>query len=100
MSDRQFPVLWQGRPSELAEWRRLSCPKTVPWSLLASNERRAQLNHGQSLETLAERGGLSPAEIMCVIEDRKLFPVTETDAEAVPRLLVLLARISLKKRGR
>lgn len=37
------------------------CATTVPFEALS--ELRAQINHGQSLQRLAERGGLSPKEI-------------------------------------
>lgn len=39
-------------------------PKAVPWSLVAPYEKQALLHHGgQSLERLAERGGLSSREM-------------------------------------
>ena len=44
--------------------------KEVPWSLLAPHERQAISNHSQSLERLAQRGGLSPCEALAVIEGR------------------------------
>lgn len=51
---RRFPV--QG----------LDC--SVPWSVVAPFEARAQRNHGgQTLERLADRGGLSPTELWCVV---------------------------------
>ena len=31
---------------------------TIPWSVIAPHEAQCQKNHGQSLERLAERGGL------------------------------------------
>lgn len=34
------------------------------------NEKQAQINHGQSLDRLAERGGLSPCEALAVVEKR------------------------------
>ena len=45
--------------------------REIPWSLIAPHEKQAQANHGQSLKRLAERGGLSAAEALCIIEDRK-----------------------------
>lgn len=48
---KQFPVL-NAPPG---------CATTVPFEALS--ELRAQINHGQSLQRLAERGGLSPKEI-------------------------------------
>ncbi|MCV0395417.1 MAG: hypothetical protein K5872_21975 [Rhizobiaceae bacterium] len=44
---------------------------SVPWGLLAPHERQAVRNHGQSLVTLAGRGGLSACEALAVLEDRE-----------------------------
>lgn len=41
----------------------------VPWAMLAPHEERAKRNHSQSLERLAERGGLDAGEAMCVLLD-------------------------------
>ncbi len=64
MSVRRFPVLGDHR------WRHLNVPKSVPWSFVAPHEAQAQRNHGQSLERLAERGGLSPGEMVAVVEGK------------------------------
>lgn len=56
---RRFPVLS----------RRTDAPKSVPWAMLAPHEARAKTNHGQTLERLAERGGLAPGEIFAVVHD-------------------------------
>ena len=58
--ERQFPVLGsQYRPGS---------PRSVPWSMLTPHEPQVLKNHcGQSLEVLARRGGLSPAEIYAVV---------------------------------
>lgn len=40
----------------------------IPMSLL--NEKHAMRNHSQTLERLAERGGLSPCEALAIIEKR------------------------------
>lgn len=44
------------------------CPKSVPFGLL--NESQAQKNHYQTLQRLAERGGLYPIEMIAVIAKR------------------------------
>lgn len=43
------------------------CPSSIPWSAIAPFENYAKRNHSQTLERLAERGGLSPVEAYCVI---------------------------------
>jgi hypothetical protein len=46
-------------------------PTSIPWDLIAPHERRADLNHGQTLQELARRGGLSVTEAVAVIQDRR-----------------------------
>ena len=42
-----------------------------PWPILAPHEAQARKNYGgQSLERLAERGGLSVSELLAILEDR------------------------------
>lgn len=59
--------------------------KSVPWALVAPYERRAGLNHSQSLATLSSRGGLSPQEMYCLLRDVDLREgwgsITVEDAE-------------------
>jgi hypothetical protein len=63
---RRFPIM--GGPS-------------IPWWVIAPHEAQARINHGgQTLERLADRGGLSPTEALAVLEDRT-FPRT-FDAKA------------------
>ena len=60
-----FPMLERG-PTKLA----------FPWALLAPHEQQAIRNHGgQTLERLAERGGLSASEMLAILEDRDWTPV-------------------------
>jgi hypothetical protein len=78
MSDaRQFPVLLQ--PWERRDYP--DCPKTVPWDLLKPHETQAYRNHGQSLATLASRGGLDPVEMIWVIEGQRWTPVADWKSE-------------------
>lgn len=90
MNEPFFRVLWQCSRAERTELARLGCPTLVPWGFVAPHERQAQTNHSQSLARLNERGGLSPAELVAVLEDRRLRFHAETDVDAVPRLLQLL----------
>jgi hypothetical protein len=47
------------------------CPSSIPWDAIAPYEGHAQANHQQSLERLAERGGLSPEEAFYVMTGRR-----------------------------
>lgn len=82
--ERQFPVLLSHRPRH----ETLGCPRSVPWSLLTPHEERAKMNHDQSLERLAERGGLDPAEMLAILEDRRWKSMEFS--EIMQRLTLLL----------
>lgn len=58
--ERRFPILGgRGRTGE-----------DIPWAALEPHREQAMRNHGQTLERLAERGGLGWSEALAVIEDR------------------------------
>jgi hypothetical protein len=63
------------------------CPKFVRWDAL--NEEWAQINHSQSLETLARRGGLDATEIVANVERRRWTNIGYSAAvEAIKPLAV------------
>lgn len=87
--ERRFPVHGHSRERLMRQGVR-DCPRDVPWSLLAPHEAQAVRNHDQTLQRLAERGGLSPAEMVAVIEGRGLRWILldgATDETALPMLL-------------
>ena len=43
----------------------------IPFDMIAPHEAQAQSNHGQSLERLAQRGGLAACEALDIIEGRR-----------------------------
>lgn len=47
------------------------CPSAIPWECIAPYEKHALNNHGQTLERLAQRGGLSPIEAYMVFIGRR-----------------------------
>lgn len=49
--------------------------KSVPFSLL--NEEWAQRNHQQSLQKLADRGGISPEEAIAIMDKRRYKPMPD-----------------------
>jgi len=69
----RFPIL-QGQTDEAYNARRnhTPYPVSVAWDLVKDHEQQAALNHSQSLKRLAQRGGLSPAELWCVVHDKDL----------------------------
>lgn len=58
-SERMFPVMGKTL-------------KAVSWNLVAAHEDGAQRNHQQSLERLAERGGLAPVELLALWRNARL----------------------------
>ena len=85
---RKFPVLNNYREKD--DFRR---PKDIPWRMIAPHENQAKLNHGQSLEELAKRGGLCDWEMLAVLENRK-YKINE---EAVIKLNKLIIEFCQKE---
>ena len=75
-----------------------SCPKSFPWEWILPYEKRAIYNHNQTLKRLAERGGLCPGEIRCVVEDRDLFGRPWTPARKIEDAAWLVAWINEQKK--
>ena len=46
------------------------CPATVPWEIVAPHQEQAIQNHGQTLEKLHGRGGVSIQELYAILRDR------------------------------
>ena len=44
-------------------------PAGLPLAMFAGHDEQAKINHGQTLEVLASRGGLSPAEALAILDD-------------------------------
>jgi hypothetical protein len=59
---RRFPVLNQ---QSCLPRERKAMPQSVPWAFAETFREQAKENHYQTLERLAERGGLSPEEMYC-----------------------------------
>lgn len=56
--------------------------------MIAPHEEQARRNHDQSLQRLAERGGLTADEALAILEDRRHrdMPIVEAN-EAICRLI-------------
>jgi hypothetical protein len=61
---------------------------------MVPHEAQAYANHGQSLERLAQRGGLSPAEALAVVEGRPWKAIFTNDAEE--KLFQLVIQYGMK----
>jgi len=92
MTDRTFPVLWQGSREHKAALARLECPRVVPWEFIAERREACLRFHDQTPERLAERGGLAPEEMLAVLEGAPLTTAERVamwhlpPEQSVPRL--------------
>jgi hypothetical protein len=63
---RTFPLMMRGAKREPVKG-------AIAWEVAELGWRQAMHNHGQTLERLAERGGLSPFEMACALAGSGLF---------------------------
>lgn len=59
---KRFPILWSW--ASYAGW-----PLSIPFHIIEPHRAQAMTNHQQTIERLAERGGLDPIEAWCVCHD-------------------------------
>lgn len=97
LAGREFPILLHWRIRAKAGKR------SIPWAVIERHKRQAQRNHYQSLERLAERGGLSWCEAAAVLEDREWHSMPDEEAEATVLAIVAATRprpIQPRQRGK
>ena len=77
---KRFPVLNQQncRPE-----KRKTMPRSVLWEFVEKFREQAEDNHDQTLERLAERGGLSPEEMWLAAHGHRLFKVKVEEQVAI-----------------
>lgn len=51
----------------------LGTPFAIEWEVIAPHEKQALANHYQSLQRLAERGGLDWSELLAVLNDSEFI---------------------------
>lgn len=76
MADRRFPVI-VGQ-SRLPRSVRDQWPRSVPWSFIEKFREQVEANHDQTLEQLAQRGGLAPDEMWLAAHGQGLFKHRQT----------------------
>lgn len=75
-----FPILrsWHRPGDPLGDLP--GTPESIPWDFLQSHEEQALRNHDQTLEKLAQRGGLGVSEALAIHEDRAYKKMDRADA--------------------
>ena len=68
---KKFPVMTTPRKSGAF----------IFWDMIEPHREQAHRNHGQTLERLAEHGGLGPEELVAVLEDREYRSMDYVEAE-------------------
>jgi hypothetical protein len=68
MEPKRFPILGARDRVERGQ----EYPASVSWSFVQPFAKQAEDNHSQTLSRLAERGGLSPAELWCIAHGKRL----------------------------
>ena len=74
----------------------------IPWDMLTPHEAQAQQNHSQTLERLAQRGGLAACEAVWILQDRSIDwdeLRAKTNEDWVKQLTVLLDAWIASPRG-
>lgn len=80
---RLFPILYDRRDRSSD----MFIVANIPREMLAPHEAQAQRNHSQSLQRLADRGGLSACEALAVLENREWRPDAEANRKLCMRVL-------------
>lgn len=76
---RQFPIMIGH------EGTKGPCPSSIPWDAIRPYAGQALVNHDQTLERLAERGGLDPVEAFFVMTNRTWNNVSTPVSEALEK---------------
>lgn len=71
----------------------------VPMDMLRPHAKQAYRNHGQTLERLADRGGLAPAEALAILDDRPFEPMEPglASARLVARVIAAMVKDAAAK---
>lgn len=97
MKPDRFPILGARDRVERGQ----EYPASVSWSFVQPFAEQAQKNHSQSLMRLAERGGLSPAELWCIAHGmglREGFAACGNDLDAIAWLKTVDAGVEWRVR--
>ena len=87
MTEKTFPILCSGYRNR-EEFTALRAADVlfyvvgIPWEMIRPHEAQAQNNHSQSLNRLAERGGLGADEALAVLGDRRWRSMSVAQAHA------------------
>lgn len=71
----------------------------IDWQLVADHCKQARANHYQTVERLAERGGLAWSELYAVLHDRPWQKIDENDAIRACRALETAYLVAAIRKG-
>ena len=104
MSSTMFLIMMDEK-----EWETLNAdqlPRRVPMKFMAQFRVRIMKTHDQTIERLAERGGLHPTEICAVMYDKDFFTywghekVTDKQTKFAINLIVMKLNVYIEKKIR
>lgn len=68
-----FPILLNQKEWDSENIKKVTFPKTIPIGFVSQFEKQIYKNHGQTVERLAERGGLHPTELCAAMYGMDLY---------------------------
>lgn len=77
-----FPLLVGRSTIEAVAGEQMIVMVSFPYEEVAKHEKQMLINHEQSVEQVAKRGGLTAAELLAVLEDRKYHAISEANANS------------------
>lgn len=89
MEGLKFPIMLK-LGMEREEAKRVGLPDWVPFDFIAEHAHQCEVNHGQTPMRLAERGGLSPREVVAIVRGKTWREVEDPHHGYINELLKLL----------
>jgi hypothetical protein len=91
-----FPILMNQKEWDNTDIKKLYIPKTIPIGFVSQFEKQIYKNHGQTIERLAERGGLHPTELCAAMYGMDLYTYFGRKPLTHSQTVFSLAMITMK----
>jgi hypothetical protein len=93
-----FPILMHQKEWDSENIKKIIVPKTIPIEFVRQFQDQIYKNHGQSVERLAERGGLHPTELCAAMYGLDLYTYfgrkPMNDAQTVFSLAMIVMKLN------